>query len=111
MRPGQRTPHELEAAVLRAIMEQDPTLRIDVEGLRVVNRQYTGVGCLTEFVRDDARETTSEILPLDRSVSVPGCDAGLGAMLFLTSGEANCLELFTYDGSWVGRHDGFSIGP
>lgn len=40
---------------------------------------------------------------------VPGVPGGMGAVLFLSQGEPDFLECFTYADTWDGSFDGFRI--
>ena len=108
MRPGQLEPNEFELAILRGFAEQDPTLGRHIEELRVLSREFTGVGCFTRFRYEGAEPERH--LTSDAQIRVPGPPNGLGVVLFCRGEHPICLELFTYgDEYWDGIYEGFSI--
>ena len=113
MRPGQLTPNDFEIALLKSFAEQDQSIRGSIERLRVLSREFTGVGSFTHFVGSDPKSgSTRPAVMLDALVRMPDGQCILGAVLFRTGDRLDCLEVFSMDGSpWDGVYDGFSIEP
>jgi hypothetical protein len=111
LRPGQLTPNDLEAAVLRCLAELDPTLLPFLGCLHVLSREYTGVGGYTRFQSEETgNRIADQQLGLDGLISLPDVPNGMGAVLFTEGGLPTLLEMFTYgDDHWDGLFDGFSI--
>ena len=108
MRPGQVQPNELEEAILDRIAKDEHWLRLPAEGLRVLSRKYTGVGCYTTFQCDLPKQSNDPIPGLKPLIRLPNVPNGLGAVLFCRSNQPDFLELFTYgDDLWDGNYDGF----
>jgi hypothetical protein len=109
MRPGQLQPNEFETAILKRFAKQDPSLSID--SLHVLSREFTGVGSFTKFLCGGSSETKwDRHLGLGAVISMPGVPSGLGAVLFCTGNEPNCLEISTFgDEHWDGIYDGFVV--
>jgi hypothetical protein len=111
MRPGQIELNEFELALLRQISRQLPALTPFLSRLRVLSREFTGVGGFTNFRCDDADPNASEQrVILDGAINMPGVPNGMGAVLLLAGGRPKCLETFTYGNDhWDGVFEGFSI--
>jgi hypothetical protein len=95
----------LERAVLDAILEIHPSdksaLECQLASAIVTNRENTGAGFYTEF---NARHETSVALSGERmrsgpTATVQGLEHGMGFILWLTDGFADCLEGYSYDES------------
>lgn len=120
-RPGQVEPNEFEQAILRRISMEDelsPQLRPESSargsspGLHVLSREFTGVGCFTNFRYDDAAaESGGRHIGLNALIVMPGVPNGMGAVLFVASlGQPKFLEVFTCGSDrWDGIFDGFVI--
>jgi hypothetical protein len=115
MRPGQIELNEFELALLRQMSRQLPALTPLLSSLRVLSREFTGVGSFTTFQCDYAEPNASEQrVILDGAINMPGVPDGMGAVLLLAGGRPKCLETFAYgDDHWDGVFEGFSIvtGP
>lgn len=111
MRPGQLAPNEFELAILRRIMRQRPSLGASLGHLRVLSREFTGVGIFTTFDFDASRSGEGDRqLGLEAAICIPNVPNGVGAVLFCNGEQPRCLEVFTYgDDHWDGVYDGFSI--
>jgi hypothetical protein len=111
MRPGQLEPNEFEVTILQQMSRKVPALAQMIGELRVLSRKFTGVGCFTEFQRNESdKKDSEEHITLDAVIRMPGVPSGMGAALFLTAGRPRCLETFTFGGEhWDGVVDGFSI--
>lgn len=111
MRPGQLHPNELEVAILQRLGEDDPSIRDYLPSLRVLSREYTGVGSFTKFARADSTGRDRQ-LPFEPLIRMPNVPSGLGAVLFCKGSCPECLEIFTFgDEHWDGVYDGFTIDP
>lgn len=107
MHPGQTFPNEFECAILERIARDEPSLRGPFTSLRVLSREFTGVGSFTRFLSND-KEGSSRQMGLQNLIHIPGVPNGLGAVLFCKGGSPECLELFTYgDDRWDGLYEGF----
>jgi hypothetical protein len=110
MRPGQLTPNDLELAILEHLASKESSISGSVQQLRVLNREFTGVGSFTTFICEESGANTPErYVTLDALINVPGVPNGMGAVLFFEEGKPECLEIFTYGDDWDGVFDGFSI--
>lgn len=110
MGPGQLELNELEKAILERIARDEPWLQMPAAGLRVLSREFTGVGGYTKFLCDlpeSADDPHPGLKPLIRLPTVP---SGMGAVLWCRASQPSCLEFFTYgDEHWDGSYDGFCI--
>lgn len=112
LRPGQLEPNEFELAILHRIAEDESSLRPLLLRLHVLSREYTGVGCFTNFLHEEhAHEPARRVLDLNAVITIPGVPNGLGAVLFLEDNHPAFLEVVSFgEDHWDGRFDGFSIG-
>ena len=111
MRPGQLEPNEFELAILERMANKAPLIRAFVQKLRVLSREFTGVGSYTTFLSDEPSSEHDEAhISLDALISMPRVPNGMGAVLFVEGGKPKLLETFTYgDDHWDGVYEGFSI--
>lgn len=111
MRPGQLEPNEFESAILTQFATQEPWLGLAIDGLRVLSREFTGVGTFTKFACDaGGTDMPARQVVLDASIRMPGVQHGMGAVLFCKGNQPDCLEVFTYgEEQWDGVYDGFLI--
>lgn len=110
MRPGRTEPNELELAILDRIAIKEPGLRGRVRQLRVLGREFTGVGSFTRFrCEGSSTDARDRQVGLDASIAMPGVPNGMGAVLFCKGDQPECLEIYTYDDHWDGAYDGFTI--
>jgi hypothetical protein len=95
----------LEAGVLNAIFEMNETDRILLEAqlstATFVGRENTGAGFFTNFTVD--RKSSAAIggrrLRDGPAAKIAGLDHGMGFILWLKDGYADCLEGYCYGGS------------
>ena len=107
--PEKLTPNAFEIAILEKMAREHPSLILDVDGLRVRRRRYTGVGSYTDFLCDESEER--DTVSLKAPIAMPGVPSGMGAILFSCGRRPECLETFTYgDDYWAGAFEGFSVG-
>lgn len=108
----------LERAVLRAICEAHTLDRdvLEAQLLRaiVVSRKNTGAGFYTNFDVERASVATvgGERLRNGPESEIDGLEHGMGFILWLKDGYADCLEGYSYGESTVGialESVGFSI--
>jgi hypothetical protein len=110
MPPGQSQPNELEKAILERIAHDEPWLVFPVGGLRVLSREFTGVGGYTTFVGDLPERTDDPHPGLKPLIRLPAVPNGMGAVLWCRANRPSCLELFTYgEDRWDGTYEGFSL--
>jgi hypothetical protein len=104
-------PNELETAILHAIALQQPQLTPCLAGLRVLNREYTGIGTFTNFAQSPAAVCMPDCLvELNGTVEVLGLAHGLSASLTIQTGHIQYLEIVSFAGeSWSGAHAEFTI--
>ena len=108
MRPGQLEPNEFEMAILTRFAQQEPPLAAHIQKLRVLSREFTGVGSFTRFQYEGAEP--ERVLTLESQISVLGVPSGLGSILFCRGDHPICLELYTFgDEYWDGVYEGYSI--
>ncbi|MEY2561236.1 MAG: hypothetical protein QOG51_1651 [Verrucomicrobiota bacterium] len=108
MHPGQNQPNDLECAILERIAQDEPWLQGPFASLRVLNREYTGVGSYTNFVCDAPDAENDPFPGLKPLMRVPGVPNGMGAVLYCRGTLPKCLELFTYgDDPWDATYEGF----
>ena len=108
MRPGQIESNEFELAILTRIADDEPSIRGFLGCLRVLSREYTGVGSFTTFRCDEPGPTSH--LGLNALISMPQVPNGMGAVLWCKGGRPSCLETYTYGTEpWDGDFAGFSI--
>ena len=75
-----------------------------VELLKVTNREYTGVGCYTDF-EIQTEKTVQPILNHSKPyhgpyIDSPELEAGAGTHLWIEEGLIKCLEIFAYGDSF-----------
>ncbi len=112
MRPGQLEPNEFELAILDRMAQERPSIRPLLQGLRVLSREFTGVGSFTKFRCDDSGPEVERLqIDLKELISMPNVPNGMGAILSCEGGRPTLLETFTNgEDHWDGVYDGFSIG-
>jgi len=92
----------LERAVLRAICEMHladrAALQAQLWTATVLNRENTGAGFYTHFAVERASSPAigGERLRSGPAVKVDGLENGMGFILWLEKGYANCLEGYSY---------------
>jgi len=111
MRPGQLDPNEFERAILEHFSRKCQALRPLIAHLRVLSREFTGVGSFTNFqCGAAARELEPQQIKLNSLISMPKVQNGMGAILFCEKDQSIRLEIFTFgDDYWDGVYEGFSI--
>lgn len=110
MRPGQLIPNDFEVAILERIAAKHPSIALHLGRLRVLSREFTGVGSFTKFQRSSASDPPQEPISLNEHIAMPRVPNGLGAVLFCNGGYPACLEIFAYgDDHWDGIYEGYSI--
>lgn len=110
MGPGQIQPNPFECAILQRIAGDVSWLRIRLEDLHVLSREYTGVGCYTEFVCDVPGSADVSSPGLRDLIRMPNVPNGMGAVLWCRGALPKCLEIFTYgEDRWDGNFEGFEL--
>ena len=95
----------LERAVLRAICEAHPVDRVALEGQLstavVLSRENTGAGFYTRLAieRSSGTPLGGERLRRGPAVRIDGLTHGMGFILWLKDGYADCLEGYCYEES------------
>ena len=112
MRSGQLIPNELELAVLRQIARKLPGLVDVIPRLRILSREFTGVGSYTNFNPVEAVAGASVPVGIDQLIQMPGVKNGLHAILFFEGDKVKFLEIVTFGTEpWDGVYEGFWIPP
>jgi len=111
MRPGQTDVNEFELAILSNLAEEKPSLRQLIPKLRVLSREFTGVGSYTKFMcSSSAPDLGDERISLNKPIVMPGVPNGMGALLFCEGGKPHTLETYTHGTElWDGVYTGFSF--
>jgi hypothetical protein len=80
-----------------------PALEAQFASAIVVSRDNTGAGFYTNFTvtHDSSMAVRGERLRNGPSGTIEGLKYGMGFILWLTDGFANCLEGYSYDESTV----------
>jgi hypothetical protein len=108
----------LELAVLRAICERHTVDRRALEqqlsSATVLSRENTGAGFYTRFTVERSSDTDigGERLRRGPAARIDGLKHGMGFILWLTEGYADCLEGYCYDENTTGialERAGFEI--
>ena len=109
MRPGQLHPNELEVAILERLARDEPRLQGPFDALRVLSREYTGVGCYTTFLCN--KESEELDIPFQQVyLHMPGVPLGMVAALECRGTSPDFLELCTHGNDyWDGTFEGFSF--
>jgi hypothetical protein len=95
----------LEQAVLRAICELHPVDRASLEGQLstaiVLSRENTGAGFYTRFSIEPSSDIAigGESLRRGPAARIDGLVYGMGFILWLKEGYADCLEGYSYEES------------
>ena len=95
----------LECAVLAAICEMHPAdrevLESQLDSARLSSRENTGAGFYTRFSEDPSSSSPIRGVRLRESpqFKIDGLKHGMGFILWLKQGYANCLEGYSYDDS------------
>jgi len=98
----------LERAILLAICEMYPADRAALEGQLstaiVLRRENTGAGFYTRFSIERSSDMAigGKRLRGGPAAKIDGLELGIGFILWLTEGYADCLEGFCYEGSTTG---------
>ena len=103
----------LESAALELILDRDgpgfAELRQQLDGARVIDREFTGVGFYTSIApnprapRSTYRErhvNAAELDGLDVGAELDGLHRGAGFILWLEEGRIDTLEGYSYDEPW-----------
>lgn len=107
----------LEAAVLQKLFDGDhpvlASLREQLSGLSVKNRERTGVGFFTEFsVAHAARPApilSGSARFGDVEATIGGLKHGAGFLVYVDAGFLSMLEGYSYDEPWPARVDEFAL--
>jgi hypothetical protein len=112
MRPGQTDVNEFELAILSTLAEEKPSLRQLMPELRVLSREFTGVGSYTTFMCSaSAPDLGDEHISIGKLILMPSVPNGMGATLFCEAGKPHILETYTHGAElWDGVYTGFSFG-
>jgi hypothetical protein len=111
LRPVER---QLVEEILKQHDQAYPSLADQIDRLRVISREPTGVGAYINFsvlgtVED---ETVNVQLGFEGEIQVDGVLWGLGCVMLVEAGRIHYLELFTYpDDTWDGNLDNARIIP
>jgi hypothetical protein len=106
--------NRLVEEILKQHYEVRDRLVDQLECLRVVSREPTGVGAYINFsspspVQDETIDTE---LGFRGKIEIEGIPMGLGCVLAVTAGRLHYLELFVYgDLTWDGNLDNARIIP
>jgi hypothetical protein len=98
----------LERAVLRAICERPSIDRVALETqlatATVIRRENTGAGFYTQMAvqRDSVASVGGERRRIGPAATVEGLERGMGFILWLKEGFADCLEGYCYSESTTG---------
>lgn len=87
---------EMEKEVIGLILRNEPTLGKQNENIRIIKREFTGVGFFSYFegYNDNSNTQISNVgAILNDSIHV-------GFTLFANEGKLNFLEGYTYDEPW-----------
>jgi len=87
MKPGQITLNEFEVAILEHMDKDEPSLHPLIPQLRVLSREFTGVGSFTNF---DCKGSSPDLgdYPVGyANISMPNVPNGMGAVLFCENGN------------------------
>jgi hypothetical protein len=108
---GQLEPNEFEEAILKRIAQDVPAIGPLIDKLRVLSREFTGVGSYTNF---DCPESVvalgKQAIGLNALIIMPNVPGGMGAVLFCEDGKPKCLETYTFGKEqWDGNCKGFSF--
>jgi hypothetical protein len=98
-------------ALLERIADSLPELRPLLGKLHVLSREYTGVGCYTNFMAIEPNPNLPNSMPpVEAHIEMPGVPSGLSAYLAIDRGSPRFLEIVTYGGEyWDGCYEGFSL--
>jgi hypothetical protein len=100
----------LETAVLAAFIAQEPRLSMPLGSLIVSDREFTGAGRITSFLRTTGPVAMPEgPVGLDGRVEIPGVAKDLGASIHIEDGRILFLEIVAFAGDWDGSHAGFMV--
>ena len=111
LRPGQIEPNEFELAILEHLAQKVPCLGPLIPKLHVLSREFTGVGCYTNFRCDESTPDLGDRdVGLDANISMPNVPMGLCAVLSCENGKPKVLEICSYGKDhWDGVFEGFAI--
>jgi len=110
MRPGQLEPNDFEMAILRRMAVSEPWLAKCLDHLHVLSREFTGVGCFTNFKSVGDLGPRERLVGLRGFIKMPGVPHGLFATLFCQDTDPVCLEIASCgDDLWDGVYDGFTF--
>ena len=102
--------NELERSLLSAFSRQVPALAPALRDLRVLDREFSGVGTFTTFAPATVQPTVPDgPIGLECLIEIPGIPNGLLASLAIKGRQVEFLEIVALDSDWDGRHEGFTI--
>lgn len=105
--------NELERSVLYKIAVEYPKLKSCLTKLKVVSREFSGMGSFTGFepIEQDFG-LGNQVLGLDNhTMTISNLTSGMGAILFCSHGKPDMLELYTFGEEWNGGEMKFTIEP
>ena len=109
--------NSLELLIFDRLSGKYPSIKHHIPFLRVLNREFTGVGMYVNFCY---LETAVNISPLDLSrfpistnenIIIPTLQYGLGYEVVIDDGKINFIEFVTYGEKWDGNMDNYLIKP
>jgi hypothetical protein len=106
-----------EKIVLKALIKGDPeedTIRQQLTGATVIDREYTGVGLYTNIEVPENKPLLSKSNRyIDETPKThlehPELEAGAGVLLWFKDGKVSTLECYTYDGEWPKNEALFTV--
>lgn len=100
--------NDLELKILEKVSENYPAIKSHIPFLRILNREYTGVGMYVNFIYSNKDEILNPIEPLNtvlgtnERIGLPGLKYGLCFVIDINNGKINFIELVTYGEEWDG---------
>ena len=106
--------NDLQQAVLNKLLSGDHpvlnALRVQAAKACLVKQEYTGVGFFCNFeVPSEAPILRGDFEISDVNAEIEGLTNGAGFVLFISNGQLDMLEGFSYDEPWVQTAGGFNL--
>ena len=100
--------NDLELTILDKVSEEYPAIKSHIPFLRILNREYTGVGMYINFTYSNEGnflnpiEPPNTILGTNERIMLPGLEYGLCFAIDIAEGKIGFIELVTYGEKWDG---------
>jgi len=100
--------NKFELSILERLSKKYHGIKNHIPHLRVLNREFTGVGMYVNLCYIDSKELVTNLEILDGAISsnenieIKGLQNGLGYEVDVSEGRLKFIEIITYGENWDG---------